>query len=191
MGRILIVDDNEDSGEALAKVLRKAGHEVKHVPNGRDALAVVLNEPPDVVLLDLIMPEMDGPSFLQVVRSYLHMHSLPVVVFTGVPNSPMTERVLHLKVNSVLVNGDFLLFVWLLTKPGGSGAGCGAPSAADCLIDSSRSASDVLRNAPGTGGICRFPCGERLTRVHAIHTTPIRETGECSERFRNAAVWCQ
>src|SRR4051794_39048028 len=105
MARILIVDDNQDSGEALAKLLGKAGHEVTHVPNGREALAAVLNQPPDAVLLDLIMPEMDGPSFLQVVRSYLHMQALPVVVLTGIPDSPLTERVLHLKVNSVLVKG--------------------------------------------------------------------------------------
>ena len=105
MGRILIVDDNQDSGESLARVLQKAGHEVKHVPNGRDALVEVLHQPPDVVLLDLIMPEMDGPSFLQVVRSYLHMQSLPVVVLTGLPDSPLIERVLHQKVSTVLVKG--------------------------------------------------------------------------------------
>jgi CheY-like chemotaxis protein len=105
MARILIVDDNCDSGEGLAKVFRTAGHEVTCVPNGREALAHVLHQTPDVVLLDLMMPDMDGPSFLQVVRLYLRMHSLPVVVLTGFTNSPMIERALHLKVNSVLVKG--------------------------------------------------------------------------------------
>ena len=105
MARILIVDDNCDSGEGLAKVFRLAGHEVTCVPNGREALAQVLQQTPDVVLLDLMMPDMDGPSFLQVVRLYLRMHSLPVVVLTGFTESPMIERVLHLKVSSVLVKG--------------------------------------------------------------------------------------
>ena len=105
MARILIVDDNCDSGEGLAKVFRTAGHEVNCVPNGREALAHVLHQTPDVVLLDLMMPDMDGPSFLQVVRLYLRMHSLPVIVLTGFTESPMIERVLHLKVNSVLVKG--------------------------------------------------------------------------------------
>jgi CheY-like chemotaxis protein len=105
MARILIVDDNCDSGEGLAKVFRTAGHEVTCVPNGREALAHVLHQTPDVVLLDLVMPDMDGPSFLQVVRLYLRMHSLPVVVLTGFTESPMIERVLHLKVSSVLVKG--------------------------------------------------------------------------------------
>lgn len=60
---IMIVEDNADACEPLAKYLEKAGHEVKCVPNGREALAHVLTKPPDVVLLDLLMPEMDGPSF--------------------------------------------------------------------------------------------------------------------------------
>jgi DNA-binding NarL/FixJ family response regulator len=75
------------------------------VPNGREALLAVLQRKPDVVLLDLVMPDMDGPSFLQVLRHYLHDQSLPVVVLTGFTQSPMIERVLHLKVNSVLVKG--------------------------------------------------------------------------------------
>jgi CheY-like chemotaxis protein len=105
MARILIVDDNCDAGEGLAKVFRQSGHEVACVPNGREALLAVLQRKPDVVLLDLVMPDMDGPSFLQVLRHYLHDQSLPVVVLTGFTQSPMIERVLHLKVNSVLVKG--------------------------------------------------------------------------------------
>lgn len=103
MARILVVDDDRDAGEAIGKFLRTAGHEVDYVPNGREALGYVLQRMPDVVLLDLMMPEMDGPSFLEVVRSYLRIQSLPVVVFTGMVESPMIERAQHLKVNSILI----------------------------------------------------------------------------------------
>jgi DNA-binding NarL/FixJ family response regulator len=51
------------------------------------------------------MPEMDGPSFLEVVRSYLRLQALPVVVLTALGDSPMIERVQHLKVNGVLIKG--------------------------------------------------------------------------------------
>lgn len=105
MARILIVDDNVDAGEGLARVFRQTGHEVACVPNGREALLAVLQHPPDAVLLDLMMPEMDGPSFLQVVRLYLRMQHLPVVVLTGFTQSPLIERALLLKVHSVLVKG--------------------------------------------------------------------------------------
>jgi CheY-like chemotaxis protein len=105
MAKILIVDDNDDSRSLLGKLFEKAGHEVIGMPNGREALAHVINDLPDVILLDLLMPEMDGPSFLEVVRSYLRLQSLPVVVFTALTDSPMIQRAQALKVNSVLVKG--------------------------------------------------------------------------------------
>jgi two-component system KDP operon response regulator KdpE len=105
MAKILIVDDNTDACESLAVFFRKAGHEVVSAPNGREALMQVLASPPNVILLDLVLPEMDGPSFLEVIRSYLRIGSLPVVVLTGLDDSPMIDRVQSLKVNSVLHKG--------------------------------------------------------------------------------------
>ena len=105
MAKILVVDDDRDAGETLGKVFEAVGHEAIYAPNGRDALSHVLHSLPDVVLLDLAMPEMDGPSFLEVVRSYLRLQSLPVVVLTGLADSPMVTRAQALKVNSVLVKG--------------------------------------------------------------------------------------
>jgi CheY-like chemotaxis protein len=101
----MIVDDDADTRETLGRVLQESGHEVTCLPNGREALAHVLNRLPDVILLDLLMPEMDGPSFLEVVRSYLRLQSLPVVIITGLADSPMVERARFLKVNSILIKG--------------------------------------------------------------------------------------
>src|SRR5436305_1408287 len=105
MAKIMIVDDSQDASESLGKFLEQAGHEVICAANGQEALLQVLSNKPDVVLLDLLMPEMDGPSFLEVVRSYLRLQSLPVVVLTGLVDSPMVERAQHLKVNSVMAKG--------------------------------------------------------------------------------------
>jgi CheY-like chemotaxis protein len=106
MAKILIADDSPDSRESLGKYLQLSGHEVTSVQNGREALTQVLKQVPDVILLDLIMPEMDGPSFLKVIRSYLRLQSLPVVVLTGYSDSPMVDRVKALNVNSVLAKGN-------------------------------------------------------------------------------------
>jgi CheY-like chemotaxis protein len=103
MANILIVDDNTDESTTLAIFFRKSGHHVTCVPDGREALSQVLASPPDVILLDLILPEMDGPSFLEVIRSYLRIRALPVVVLTGIADSPMIDRVQALKVNSILL----------------------------------------------------------------------------------------
>ncbi len=105
MAKILIVDDDNDCAEGLSKIFQNAGHEVACTANGRQALSHVLNELPDVVLLDVMMPTMDGPSFLEVVRSYLRLQSLPVVVLTGLTDSPMIDRMQALKVNAVLMKG--------------------------------------------------------------------------------------
>jgi len=105
MAKILIVDDERDARESMAVLLREAGHVVTCAPNGREALSAVLSDLPDVVLLDLLMPEMDGPSFLEVVRSYLRIQSLPVVVLTALTDSPMIDRARALKVNAILVKG--------------------------------------------------------------------------------------
>jgi CheY-like chemotaxis protein len=103
MANILIVDDDADTRESMSIILREHGHQVTCAPNGREALVVVLTQTPDVVLLDLLMPEMDGPSFLEVVRSYLRIQSLPVVILTGLTDSPMLDRARALKVNSILI----------------------------------------------------------------------------------------
>jgi CheY-like chemotaxis protein len=103
MAKILLVDDQPDLATPVVRFLEKEGHTVTCLPNGKDSLVGVLTELPDVVLLDLMMPEMDGASFLEVIRSYLRLQSLPVVVLTGAADSPMVERAQALKVNSVLI----------------------------------------------------------------------------------------
>jgi hypothetical protein len=52
---------------------------------------------------------MDGGNFLEVIRSYLRLQSLPVIILTGLPDSPMVDRARHLKVNTILVKGKATL----------------------------------------------------------------------------------
>jgi CheY-like chemotaxis protein len=105
MTKILIVDDNADHTMALARVLEAKGHEVRSAANGREAINQVLSNVPDVVVLDLLMPEMDGASFLEVVRSYVRLQAIPVVVLTGVPESPLVGRTRAARVNAILAKG--------------------------------------------------------------------------------------
>ena len=100
---ILIVEDDADSREALGRFLRQKGYQVASAPNGKDALSSIIKDTPDLIILDLFLPEMDGPTLLEVVRSYLRLQALPVVVLTALPESPLVERARHLKVNAILV----------------------------------------------------------------------------------------
>jgi CheY-like chemotaxis protein len=105
MAKILVVDDSDDFRASIVKLLTRFGCVVKDVANGRDALASVLADTPDLILTDVQMPELDGPSLLEVLRSYLRLHSLPVVVMTGVDEGPLIDRIRAQKVNSILIKG--------------------------------------------------------------------------------------
>jgi CheY-like chemotaxis protein len=105
MAYIMIVEDDADTNELLCQVLHKAGHAVKGVPNGKDALQLILAQIPDMVILDMFMPDMDGAGLLEILRSYLRLGSLPVIVYTGLPESPLAERARHLRVNAILIKG--------------------------------------------------------------------------------------
>ena len=68
MSRIYIVDDEPDMVELLATVLKGEEHEVETYTDGRTALARVLENPPELLLLDLMMPDLDGFELLKLLR---------------------------------------------------------------------------------------------------------------------------
>ena len=105
MAQILYVEDDETVREALAKFLVVAGHKVFGVQNGKDAMVELLQRPPDVILLDLHLPGMNGPSFLETLRSYLQSRTVPVIIVTGLEEGPMIDRVQALNVSSILTKG--------------------------------------------------------------------------------------
>jgi CheY-like chemotaxis protein len=105
MYTVMIVDDSADSCEPLVKFLEASGYTVSCHLDGKVALGAIIAHTPDVLLLDLLMPEMDGPNLLEVIRSYLRLQHLPVVVLTGLIDSPMIDRIQHLKVNAILAKG--------------------------------------------------------------------------------------
>jgi CheY-like chemotaxis protein len=65
MVHILIVDDDADLRQLVAEFLEAAGHRVQTAPNGHEALAQMRRECPDLVVLDLEMPGMDGRALLR------------------------------------------------------------------------------------------------------------------------------
>ena len=83
-GRILIVDD-EDDIRAIAQLSLESvgGWEVHAVSSGRDALQAAAEQSFDAVLLDVMMPELDGPSTLAALREAGHIDEVPVVFLTA------------------------------------------------------------------------------------------------------------
>lgn len=102
---ILIVEDDADSREALTLFLRRKGYDVESAEDATEALAAVMRQPPDLIVLDMFMPGIDGPSLLNAVRTQLRLRTLPVVVFTALPASRLTERVRLMGVSAILAKG--------------------------------------------------------------------------------------
>ena len=80
---ILVVEDDEISRHILRRNLEKEGYPVVLATNGREALEVIRLRLPAIILLDLMMPEMDGFAFAQAVRGRRDMRDVPIIVLTA------------------------------------------------------------------------------------------------------------
>jgi CheY-like chemotaxis protein len=83
MPHVLVVEDEKDSRDFVAEYLKREGHTVNTAADGETALRKLLTERPDVAVLDVRMPKMDGIGLLEVLRSYLRWNTLPVILVTG------------------------------------------------------------------------------------------------------------
>lgn len=81
--RILVVDDNRDAADALAKLIRSFGYEVRAVYGGKEALEETGNFLPDMALVDIAMPDLDGYETVTELRQRRGQVHLIVVAVTG------------------------------------------------------------------------------------------------------------
>jgi two-component system, chemotaxis family, chemotaxis protein CheY len=84
---ILVVEDDPDILEAVSDVLLGEGYRVARARHGREALDRVAAEPPDLILLDLMMPVMDGLAFARALRADGRQPPIPVVVISADGNA--------------------------------------------------------------------------------------------------------
>lgn len=82
-GRLLVVDDNESNRDMLSRRLTHEGYDVLTAASGRQALELVKNEPVDLVLLDVMMPEMNGYEVLQHLKAHGTWRDIPVIMISA------------------------------------------------------------------------------------------------------------
>jgi signal transduction histidine kinase len=80
---ILVVDDTLDNARLLVNILAQEGYSVKHVQNGTAGLALARSEPPDLILLDVMMPEMDGYEVCRRLKADPCTRDIPVIFITA------------------------------------------------------------------------------------------------------------
>lgn len=83
MKKVLVVDDDPNVCRLFEVTLRKAGYHVRCALSAKNALKMAIDENPDVILSDYMMPDQDGKEFCQVVRNHKELSSTPFIVITG------------------------------------------------------------------------------------------------------------
>lgn len=102
--RILIADDQMATREALSKLAAKEGYQVVSVTNGADLLTAVEAEEFDIVITDLVMPDVNGVSAAEIMK--VHGSSVPVIALTGLAPGDVVEfqdkfeKIYHKPVNA-------------------------------------------------------------------------------------------
>lgn len=104
---ILLVEDDPATRDMLQQLLEKAGWHVVYAANGRVALDLLQTVQPAVILLDLMMPELDGFGFVEEIQSHETWRSLPIIVMTAKDTTPEEQQRLCGSVTQVLQKGTY------------------------------------------------------------------------------------
>ncbi|MBU1075909.1 MAG: SpoIIE family protein phosphatase [Spirochaetes bacterium] len=83
MAKILVVDDEEELRKVITNYLKKEGHQVFEADNGKTGLKIIEKEDPDIILCDILMPEMNGYQFIEKVKAHPIHRYTPVIMLTG------------------------------------------------------------------------------------------------------------
>ena len=106
MGRILIVDDAPASREAMSRLLQREGYETCVAGNGEEGIMQLKAKHPDLVLLDHMMPKVDGLTFLAQIRRFPKWKTLPVIMMTGMKDTSHKMKATALGVEEYVVKTE-------------------------------------------------------------------------------------
>jgi CheY-like chemotaxis protein len=107
MKTVLVVDDVDTFRQSVRSILQKFGFRVLLASDGRQALEMVPTELPDLILLDVTMPVMDGIAFLTELRADKISANIPVILLTGLADRENVTQAAKLGVAGYLVKASF------------------------------------------------------------------------------------
>src|SRR5580765_2317632 len=96
--RILVVEDDPDIAELVERYLSKAGFSTDRVASGRDALDAIAVKAPDLLVLDLMLPHLDGLEICRRVRANEHTANIPIIMLTA--RAEESERIVGLELGA-------------------------------------------------------------------------------------------
>jgi two-component system, OmpR family, alkaline phosphatase synthesis response regulator PhoP len=98
MSRILIVEDDQDIAALVARYLNKAGYTSEIVASGRDALRTITTNAPDLLVLDLMLPQVDGLEICRAVRANKKTAAIPIIMLTA--RGEESDRIVGLEIGA-------------------------------------------------------------------------------------------
>jgi class 3 adenylate cyclase len=102
VGHVLVVDDNPVNRRILIRNLERDGHEVSAAENGLQAMVMLADTCPDVVLLDILMPELDGFGVLERMKADPQLRHVPVVMISAVEDTASIVRCIEMGADDYL-----------------------------------------------------------------------------------------
>ena len=105
--KIQLIEDNEDLREIYTQLFESAGHTVKSNNNGPNGITEMVEDQPDVVLLDIMMPEMDGYEFLHALKNNTSMEPM-VIACSNLSQQSDIDRALQSGADAYLKKSDFM-----------------------------------------------------------------------------------
>jgi DNA-binding response OmpR family regulator len=98
MTRVLVVEDDRDIAELVERYLQKAGFSTEVLSSGRDALKALAERPPDLLILDLMLPQVDGLEICRVARGNSRTAAIPIIMLTA--RADESERIVGLEIGA-------------------------------------------------------------------------------------------
>ena len=83
MPKILLAEDVEENWDMLSRRLKRRGYDVVHAPDGRRAVAMSASERPDLILMDMNMPDLDGWEATRQIRACAETRAIPIIAVTA------------------------------------------------------------------------------------------------------------
>lgn len=109
MKRILFIEDEKALQKTLSKILETAGFEVINAFDGEEGLALAQKELPDLILLDVILPKMNGKDVLGGLKAGLSTKDIPVIVLTNLESAEEVEYAIGHGATMYLVKANYEL----------------------------------------------------------------------------------
>jgi CheY-like chemotaxis protein len=109
MKKILFIEDESALQKTLSDYLKKEGYEVVSALDGETGLKLAKNQKPDLILLDLILPKMDGFEVLEKLTQDPETKDIPVIILTNLERMEDIERALELGAKTYLVKANYTL----------------------------------------------------------------------------------